>query len=514
MHRRHHRPPHEAERFGLVNQVVPAAELAAAARAMADKVALVPPVTARHIKDSINHTVDLQGQRDSWQYHFMSHHFVHNTAAAQDLLAERQQAGLHEGGLRGPRPRRHAAPRATPHDRAARRACGSSTSAPASPRRSAPGCSARWAPRSSRSRSPRTGDFMREIGPFVDPATVGGADHPAGHSLFWSVEGRGRKGVTLDLRDPRARTCSAGWPPTADVVCENFRPGTLEKWDIGPGDLDPAPGRGAHLGVRPGRPQRPAARASTASASATAGCSTSPATRTGRRCAPASPLSDYLTGTFAAQAAIAALYRRDAGAEPAAADGEGAVVDACLYGSVLRILEWTIAGYDRLGIVRERAGNRLPNSAPLDNYPTADGRYVCIVAGSDANFARLCAAMDRPDLVDDPRFARLADRAAHGDEINGIVADWTRTPARRRDRGAGASPHDVPVATAYTAADIAADAHMAARGDLVTVHDSGHRPGAPAGALPPVRRRTGRRPRRAPPASASTTTRCGATWSA
>jgi enoyl-CoA hydratase/carnithine racemase len=83
----------DAERFGLVNQVVPAAELASAARAMADKIALVPPVTARHIKDSINHMVDLQGQRASWQYHFMSHHFVHNSAAAQGLLAERQQAG-------------------------------------------------------------------------------------------------------------------------------------------------------------------------------------------------------------------------------------------------------------------------------------------------------------------------------------------------------------------------------------------------------------------------------------
>ena len=86
--------------------------------------------------------------------------------------------------------------------------------------------------------------------------------------------------------------------------------------------------------------------------------------------------------------------------------------------------------------MRNREGNRLANSAPLDNYPTADGKYVCIVAGSDANFARLCKAMDRPDLLDDPRFAKLADRAAHGDEINGIVADWTATLDARDDRGA------------------------------------------------------------------------------
>jgi len=84
-----------------------------------------------------------------------------------------------------------------------------------------------------------------------------------------------------------------------------------------------------------------------------------------------------------------------------------------------------VAGHDRLGVVREREGNRLGTSAPLDNYPTADGRYVCLVAGSDTNYARLCRAMDRPDLVDDPRFATLSERAARSDEINGIVADWT-----------------------------------------------------------------------------------------
>src|SRR5262249_27413430 len=127
-------------------------------------------------------------------------------------------------------------------------------------------------------------------------------------------------------------------------------------------------------------------------------------------------------------------------------------------------------GYDRLGIVRDREGNRLANSAPLDNYPSADGRHVCIVAGSDANFQRLCAAMDRPDLVADPRFARLADRAARGDEINGLVAAWT-SPLPAAEIEARCVAHDVPVATAYTAADIAADEHMIARGDLVTIDD-------------------------------------------
>ena len=210
---------------------------------------------------------------------------------------------------------------------------------------------------------------------------------------------------------------------------------------------------------------------------------------------PGVTVSDYLTGTFAAQAAVAALYRRD---NRRTGTGEGAVVDACLYGSVLRILEWTIAGHDRLGIVRGREGNRLGTSAPLDNYPTADGRYVCLVAGSDANFARLCAAMGRPELAGGPavRHGSPTGRSTP-DEINGIVADWTRSlPAAEVERLAVA--HDVPVATAYTAADIAADAHMAARGDLVTVEDPVAGPVRQQGPATRFDGRAAARPRRRP----------------
>ncbi len=304
---------------------------------------------------------------------------------------------------------------------------------------------------------PGQGDFMRGIGPFV-------ATDEGEHSLFWSVEGRGRRSVTLDLRRPEGQDLFRRLAVTADVVCENFRPGTLERWNIGPADLDPrlvvvrisAFGQDGPYAGRPGldrlgigyggllhltgEPDRPPVR-------------------------PGVTSSDYLTGVFAAQAATAALYRRDA-----RGTGRGAVVDACLYASVLRILEWTIAAYDRLGVVREREGNRLATSAPLDNYPTVDGRFVCLVAGSDANFARLCRAMGREDLRDDPRFTTLSDRADHADEINGIVAAWTATLTAAEVEQV-AVDHDVPVATAYTAADITADPHMAARGDLVRVVD-------------------------------------------
>jgi crotonobetainyl-CoA:carnitine CoA-transferase CaiB-like acyl-CoA transferase len=300
---------------------------------------------------------------------------------------------------------------------------------------------------------PGAGDFMREIGPFAD-----------GYSLFWAVEGRGRKSVTLDLRQPDGQALFRTLAARSDIVCENFRPGTLERWNIGPTACDPRLvwvristfGQDGPYSPRPGLdrlgigfgglmhltgdPDRPPVRVGVT-------------------------ISDYLTGSFAANAALAALYRRDA-----SGSGDGAVVDAYLYGAVLRVLEWTLAAYDRLGTVRTREGNRLANSAPLDNYPTADDKFVCIVAGSDTNFSRLCEAMGQPDLARDERFARLADRAARSDEINGLVAEWTRgLPASEVVERCVA--HDVPVATAYTAADIFADPHMTARGDLVTVDD-------------------------------------------
>ena len=244
---------------------------------------------------------------------------------------------------------------------------------------------------------------------------------------------------------------------------ENFRPGTLERWNIAPEDLDPRLvtvristfGQDGPYSERPGLDRVGIGYGGLLHLT---GYPDRPPVRVGVT------ISDYLTGVFAAQAATAALYARDA------RGGQGAVVDAALYGAALRILEWTIAAYDRLGIVRSREGNRLANSAPLDNYPTADGKYVCIVAGSDANFARLCAAMDRPDLLEDPRFTKLVDRAAHNDEINGIVADWSAArPAAEVE--AACVAHDVPVATAFTAADMFADAQFAARGDLMAVDD-------------------------------------------
>jgi crotonobetainyl-CoA:carnitine CoA-transferase CaiB-like acyl-CoA transferase len=304
---------------------------------------------------------------------------------------------------------------------------------------------------------PGTGDFMREIGPFVDT-------DEGPYSLFWAVEGRGRKSITLDLRQPDGQDLLRRLAATADVVVENFRPGTLEQWNIAPGQLDPKVvvvrissfGQDGPNARRPGLDRVGIGYGGLLHLT---GYPDRPPVRVGVT------ISDYLTGVFAAQAAVAALYARDTRRA-----GQGAVIDAALYGAPLRILEWTVAAYDQLGTVRSREGNRLANSAPLDNYPTADGKFVCIVAGSDANFSRLCKAMDRLDLLDDPRYGRLVDRAAHNDEINGVVAEWTSRYSAV-DIETACVAHDVPVATAYTAADMFADPHFAARGDLIEVDD-------------------------------------------
>jgi crotonobetainyl-CoA:carnitine CoA-transferase CaiB-like acyl-CoA transferase len=308
---------------------------------------------------------------------------------------------------------------------------------------------------------PGEGDFMRTMGPFVE------VDGEPDYSLSWSVEGRGRRGVTCDLRHPEGKELFKRLTATADVVVENFRPGTMEKWKLGPEDLAPELvyvrisvfGQSGPYSPRPGLdrlgiafggllhltgdPDRPPVR-------------------------PGVTVSDYLTGVFAAFAAVSSLYGRDKAGSTEPQLGE--VIDAPLYGAILRILEWTLAGYDRLGVVRQREGNRLSHSAPLDNYPTGDGFFVCIVAGSDANFSRLCKAMGQPELASDPRFATLAERAARGDEINGLVADWTRS-LKADEITERCVEHDVPIGTAYSAADIFADPHMAARGDLVSVDD-------------------------------------------
>ena len=308
---------------------------------------------------------------------------------------------------------------------------------------------------------PGQGDFMRTIGPF-----------DRGQSLFWAVEGRGKRSVTLDLRKAAGQALLKRLVPLAAVVVENFQPGTLESWGLGyealaalnPGIIltrVSVYGQDGPYRDRPGLDRNGIAMGGLMYIT---GYPDRPPVR------PGLIVSDYLTGVFNAFAILSAVYERDRRGRETGAAPRGQWVDLSLYESILRIMEHTLASYDRLGIVREREGNRLRNSAPLDNWETSDGKYVCIIAAGDGLFPRLARAIGREDLLADPRFETMARRAQHGDEINGIVAAWVQARTAREVQDV-LERHQVPFGVAYSVADIFADPHVAARGDIETVDD-------------------------------------------
>ncbi len=303
---------------------------------------------------------------------------------------------------------------------------------------------------------PGQGDFMRTIGPFED-----------GYSLFWAVEGRNKKSITLDLRKPRGQELFKRLVPLADAIVENFQPGTLEGWGLGYDVLEQLNpkvvltratvyGQDGPYRDRPGLDRNGIAHGGLLYLT---GYADRPPVR------PGLLISDYLTGVFNALSIMIALYERDA-----RGSGRGQWVDLALYESVFRLMEHTVAAYDRLGIVREREGNQLKNSAPLDNWETRDGHFLCIIAAGDVLFPRLAKAMGRDDLPADPRFRTLADRARHHSEVNEIVAAWCREHTAEEIEKILVEA-EVPVCRAYSVRDIFADPHYRARGDIVEVDD-------------------------------------------
>jgi formyl-CoA transferase len=308
------------------------------------------------------------------------------------------------------------------------------------------------------------------------------------------VEGRNKKSITLDLRKPRGRELFERLVPRADAIVENFQPGTLERWGLGwerLHELNPRVvlsrasvyGQDGPYRDRPGLDRNGIAHGGLLYLT---GYRDRPPVR------PGLLIADYTTGLFNALAILIALHERDQGGS-----GEGQWIDLTLYESIFRLMEHTVAAYDRLGIVREREGNRLPNSAPLDNWETKDGATVVIVAAGDALFPRLARAMNRAELVEDPRFRTLADRVRHAGEINGIVADWCRehTAAEIEEVLVAA---EVPVARALGIREIFEDPQYRARGDIVEVDDPALGPVKMQGVYPRFSRTPGAIRRGAP----------------
>ncbi len=260
-----------------------------------------------------------------------------------------------------------------------------------------------------------------------DPLRTWGQAELDGHHFFWTVHARNKKAVTLNLREAAGRDLFLDLVERSDIIVENFRPGTLEKWGLGYDELK-ARNKGIIL-VRVsgyGQTGPEAHKAGYASvAEAASGLRHMNGFPGGPPPRLALSLGDSLAGMFAAQGAMAALYRRTV-------TGEGQVVDAALTESCLAVQESTIPDYDVGGVVRGPSGTRLEGIAPSNIYPTADGSWVVIAANQDTVFRRLCAAMGQPELATDDRFANHVARGRNQDELDKIIGDWaSRTKPRR-----------------------------------------------------------------------------------
>jgi formyl-CoA transferase len=310
-------------------------------------------------------------------------------------------------------------------------------------------------------------DFGAEVIKIEDPGTGDpmrqwGRSLPKGLSPWWPVIGRGKKSVTLNLRSPEGQAIVRDLILKADILVENFRPGTMEKWGLGYDALAAANPRlimarvsgfgqtgpyatrvgygligEAMGGLRAitGEPDRPPARAGVS-------------------------IGDSLAATHAVMGILMALHARER-------TGRGQVIDAAIYESVLAMMENMVTEYDLTGYVRERSGAVLPGIAPSNVYPTSDG--MALIGGNgDTVFARLCECMGEPALKDDPRYVNHAARGVNQAELDERIAAWTRGFASA-ELLARLEAFGVPCGRVFRAPDMLEDPQYAAREAIVAV---------------------------------------------
>jgi crotonobetainyl-CoA:carnitine CoA-transferase CaiB-like acyl-CoA transferase len=309
---------------------------------------------------------------------------------------------------------------------------------------------------------PPGGDPFRGWGAAID-----------GNSVWFSVNGRNKLCIELDLK--RQKDIALQLAERADVLVENFRAGQLERLGLGPdvlhrvnprlviarisgygqdgpyrdkpafGAIGEAKGGIRHLTGYP------------------AGASDLPPPRCGIS------ISDDLAGMYAAVGLLAALWQRDA---PGAAGprGRGRVIDVNLVDSVLSLMEGMLPEYAMDGRIRQPFGAALPTAAPTNTYPCADGKWLCIAGNSDLIFGRLMREIGHPALADDPRYRTNGDRCASRNELDSVIAAWTRTlPAKAAEERLEAC--DVPCSRLYDIADCVSDPHFQARKSVLEIDD-------------------------------------------
>jgi succinyl-CoA---D-citramalate CoA-transferase len=305
-----------------------------------------------------------------------------------------------------------------------------------------------------------------------DPLREWGQLRYQGRPLWWPVQSRGKKLVTLDLRRPRGRDLLLRLAERSDVLIENFRPGTLERWGLGPDDLWRAnPGLVigrisgyGQTGPYAGRPGFAVAGEAMGGLRHINGYPGQAPPRTGIS------LGDTLAAMHAVQGVLLALYRRDAGRGDGAGDRRGQVVDASIMESCFAMLESTVPEYGKLGHVREPSGTALANIAPSNVYRSRDGRWVVVGANAENLWQRLCRVIGRPDLLEDERFSSHWARGQNAAALDEIIGAWVaELDAAEVDRLL--NEHGIVCGPVYTIADIFEDPQYQAREMLVELQD-------------------------------------------
>ncbi|WP_174278234.1 CaiB/BaiF CoA transferase family protein [Sphingomonas bacterium] len=315
---------------------------------------------------------------------------------------------------------------------------------------------------------PFCGQLLGDMGADVIKVEPPGAGDPmrawgrGEHRLWWEVVARNKRSVSANLRVPAGQELVRKLVAEADILIENFRPGTIEKWGLGPDVLHAINPRLIIVRVSGyGQTGPYASRAGFGGIGEAMG---------GWRYIVGDPdrapsrmglsIGDTLAATYGCLGALAALHARER-------TGKGQVVDSALYEAVLQVTESLVPEYVASGYIRERSGSALPGIAPSNVYPCSDGEFL-IGANQDAVFARLCDAMGQPELAVNPRYVDHVSRGRHQVELDEIIGAWTATLTIAEVERLMIE-HSVPSGAIYRAPEMLADPHFAAREAIVTL---------------------------------------------
>lgn len=300
---------------------------------------------------------------------------------------------------------------------------------------------------------PGVGDTMRHIGPFYGE-----------ESLFWNVEARNKKSVTIDLRKPDGQALVKRLAKSADVLIENFRPGTMADWGLGYPELAKVNPNLVMLSV--------SGFGQTGPYSSRAGYDRIALAFSGILYASGFPdrppvkpgitVADYQTALYGAYSIMMALYWRDA------RGGKGQHIDLSLFEAMFRFTDTMAIAYDKLGIRRERNGNKHFGGAPGDHFPTSDGRFIVLACSGNPVFSRLATAMGKPELLADERYASHDARWRHVDQLNALVGEWILSVPVNELLDV-LTRNGVPHSLIYSIEDIMQDPHYAERRSIETI---------------------------------------------